>query len=134
MSNGSVAPLDGKDHEAAVKVVYSLLFGNKLPYNRKAEIMKHSCWGAAMSDMNKRVSKLSAEDLTLLAKFFGADGPAMDWDAPRPGFRHRAEADQGYDTFDDAYTRFAGRGAWDVDLTRSSFRRSMVWNRVLASQ
>ena len=47
-----------------------------------------------------------------LAKFFGADGPAMDGDAPRPGFRHRAEADQGYDSFDDAYTRFAGRGAW----------------------
>ena len=47
-----------------------------------------------------------------MAKFFGADGPAMDGDAPRPGFRHRAEADQGYDTFDDAYTRFAGRGAW----------------------
>ena len=22
------------------------------------------------------------------------------------------EADQGYDSFDDAYTRFAGRGAW----------------------
>ena len=47
-----------------------------------------------------------------VAMFFGADGPAMDGDAPRPGFRHRAEADQGYDTFDDAYTRFAGRGAW----------------------
>ena len=47
-----------------------------------------------------------------VAKFFGADGPAMDGDAPWPGFRHGAEADQGYDTFDDAYTRFAGRGAW----------------------
>jgi hypothetical protein len=44
--------------------------------------------------------------------FFGADGPAQDGDAPRPGFRHRADEDRGYDTFDDAYTRFAGRGAW----------------------
>ena len=56
----SAAPLlDSKDDEIAVKVVYSLLFGNKVPYNRKAEIMKHSCWEAAMSDMNKRVNKLS---------------------------------------------------------------------------
>ena len=44
--------------------------------------------------------------------FFDADGPAEDGNAPRPGFRHREEADRGYDTFDDAYTRFAGRGAW----------------------
>jgi len=72
-AHSAVAPLDAKDHEAAVKVVYSLLFGNTLPHNRKAEIMKHSCWGAAMSELNKRVGKLSADDLTLVAKFFGAE-------------------------------------------------------------
>ena len=47
--------------------------------------------------------------------FAGQDAPlrpAEDGDAPRPGFRHRADEDRGYDTFDDAYTRFAGRGAW----------------------
>ena len=48
-----------------------------------------------------------------MATFFGADGPAEGENAPRPGFRHRAEAERGYDTFDDAYTRFAGRGAWE---------------------
>ena len=51
--------------------------------------------------------------LNRMATFFGADGPAEDGNAPRPGFRHRAEAERGYDTFDDAYTRFAGRGAWE---------------------
>ena len=50
--------------------------------------------------------------LNRTALFFGANGPAEDGDAPRPGFRHRADEDRGYDTFDDAYTRFAGRGAW----------------------
>ena len=50
--------------------------------------------------------------LNRMATFFGADGPVEDWNAPRPGFRHGAEAERGYDTFDDAYTRFAGRGAW----------------------
>ena len=50
--------------------------------------------------------------LNRTAVFFGANGPAEDGDAPRPGFRHRADEDRGYDTFDDAYTRFAGRGAW----------------------
>ena len=49
--------------------------------------------------------------LNRMAALF-ADGPAEDGDAPRPGFCHREEADKGYDTFDDAYTRFAGRGAW----------------------
>ena len=50
--------------------------------------------------------------LNRTAAFFGADGPAQDGHAPRPGFRHRADEARGYDTFDDAYTRFAGRGAW----------------------
>ena len=50
--------------------------------------------------------------LNRVGMFFGADGPAEDGNAPRPGFRHREEEDRGYDTFDDAYTRFAGRGAW----------------------
>ena len=31
------------------------------------------------------------------------------------GHTGREEADKGYDTFDDAYTRFAGRGAWSRD-------------------
>ena len=48
-----------------------------------------------------------------MATFFGADGLAEDGNAPRPGFRHREEADRGHDTFDDPYTRFAGRGAWE---------------------
>ena len=64
----AVAPLDAKDQEAAVKVLYSLLFGNKLPHNRKAEIMKYSCSGAVMPEMNKHVNKLSADDLTLVAR------------------------------------------------------------------
>ena len=63
--------------------------------------------------------------LNRTAAFFGADGPAQDGHAPRPGFRHRADEARGYDTFDDAYTRFAGRGAWSWGLTRSSFRCSM---------
>ena len=60
--------------------------------------------------------------LNRVGKFFGADGPAEDGNAPRPGFRHREEADRGYDTFDDAYTRFAGRGAWSQGFDPSSFR------------
>ena len=59
------------------------------------------------------VSPKSSHLLNRMATFFGADGPAEDGNAPRPGFRHRAEAERGYDTFDDAYTRFAGRGAWE---------------------
>ena len=71
--------------------------------------------------------------LNRMATFFGADGPAEDGNAPRPGFRHGAEAERGYDTFDDAYTRFAGRGCrGGVVLTWSSFRRSMIWNIVLS--
>jgi hypothetical protein len=50
--------------------------------------------------------------LNRTAAFLGADGPAQDGNAPRPGFRCRADEDKGYDPFDDAYTRFAGRGAW----------------------
>ena len=72
-THSAVAPLSATDHDTAVKVVYSILFGKKFPSNRKAEIMKHSCWGAAMSELNKRVGKLSADDLTLVAKFFGAE-------------------------------------------------------------
>ena len=72
-SAAPVAPLDAKDLEAAVKVVYSILFGNKLPHGRNAEIMKYSCWEASMSDLTKRINKLSADDLTLVARFFGAE-------------------------------------------------------------
>merc|ERR1719235_544204 len=40
-ANSAATPLDAKDQEAAVKVIYGLLFGTKLPHNRKAEIMKY---------------------------------------------------------------------------------------------
>ena len=51
--------------------------------------------------------------LNRTALFFGANGPAEDGDAPRPGFRHREEADKGYDTFDDAV--HAVCGTWGVE-------------------
>merc|ERR1719379_2543860 len=57
--------LDAKDQKAAMEVVYKILFGSKLPGNKKGAIMKHSVWDGTMSDMNKRVEKLSAADLTL---------------------------------------------------------------------
>ena len=63
-----MALLGAKEHEAAVKVIHGLLFGNRLPHNRKAEIMKYSCSGAVMPEMNKHVNKLSADDLTLVAR------------------------------------------------------------------
>jgi predicted esterase len=69
----AVAPLDAKESEAAVKVVYSLLFGNKTPHNRRAEIMKYSCTEDKMSDMHNKVNKLSEDDFTLVARFFGAE-------------------------------------------------------------
>jgi predicted esterase len=72
-ANSTAAPLDAKDNEAAVKVVYGLLFGNKVPHNRKAEIMKYTIWEDAATSMENRVKKLSAEDLRLVARFFGAD-------------------------------------------------------------
>ena len=46
--------------------------------------------------------------------FFGADGPAEDGAAPRPGFRHRADKEKGYDTFDDACVH-ALRGTGGVE-------------------
>lgn len=64
--------LDAKDQEAALRVVYGLLFGNQLPHSRRGEIMKYSCWEAGMADMHRRVEKLSAADLALAGKFFGA--------------------------------------------------------------
>ena len=65
--------------------------------------------------------------LNRMATFFGADGPAEDGHAPRPGCRHRAEAELGYDTFDDAYTRFAGGGAWERGCEGARLWRSGRW-------
>jgi predicted esterase len=67
-------PVDGKDLEAAVKVLYHTLFGNKVPHNRRAEIMKYSCWEGKYEDIQKNVNKISEEDLKLVARFFGAEG------------------------------------------------------------
>ena len=50
--------------------------------------------------------------LNRVARFFGAGESAEDGNAPRPGFRRRADEERGYDAFDDAYSWFAGRGAW----------------------
>ena len=50
--------------------------------------------------------------LNRVARFFGGGESAEDGNAPRPGFRRRADEERGYDAFDDAYSRFAGRGAW----------------------
>ena len=50
--------------------------------------------------------------LNRVARFFGGGESAEDGNAPRPGFRRKADEERGYDAFDDAYSRFAGRGAW----------------------
>jgi len=75
-ARSEAAPLDAKGQEAAAKLLYSLLFGTKQPHNRRAEIMKHSCWCGAVSVLNKRVNKLSADDLAIVARFFGAESCA----------------------------------------------------------
>jgi predicted esterase len=72
-ANSAVAPLDAKESEAAVKIVYGLLFGNKMPHNRRAEIMKYSCTEGPIADIAKHIKKLSADELTLVARFFGAE-------------------------------------------------------------
>merc|ERR1719191_2041720 len=64
--------LDEKDYEAAVKVVYGLLFDKKAPHNRKAEIMKYSITEDPMADMHRRVAGLSTDKLKLVVKLFGA--------------------------------------------------------------
>merc|ERR1719235_134398 len=68
----SIAPLDAKEMEAAVKVVYTILFKDKTPHNRRAEIMKYSIWDGKPEDIQKACKKLSDEDLALAARFFGA--------------------------------------------------------------
>jgi predicted esterase len=72
-ANCATPPLDAKELEAAVKVVYGVLFGNKVPHNRRAEIMKYSCWEGDYKDVEKAVKKLSDDDLSLVARFFGAE-------------------------------------------------------------
>merc|ERR1719258_515268 len=79
----SVAPLDAKNLEAALKVVYSVLFGNKTPHNRRAEIMKYSCWEGDYKDVEKAVKKLSDDDLSLVARFFGAESSCAREDLTR---------------------------------------------------
>merc|ERR1719313_1886119 len=55
-------PLDGKDLENAVKALYTVLFGSKTPHNRRAEIMKYSCWEGKYEDIEKAVKKHLSDD------------------------------------------------------------------------
>lgn len=74
-ANTAVAPLNAKEYEAAVKVVYQILFKDKVPHNRRAEIMKYNCWEGKLNDLATQVNAkhLSNDDLTLVARFFGAE-------------------------------------------------------------
>ena len=74
--------LDEKDYEAAMNVVYGLLFTKKKPHNRKYEIMKYSVTEDPMADMLRRVAGLSTDELNLVAKLLGA-ASCTPWDLGR---------------------------------------------------
>merc|ERR1719235_255622 len=72
MKAQDIPPLDAKEMEAAVKVVYHILFKDKVPHNRRAEIMKYSIWDGKYDEVQKACKKLSDDELDLVARFFGA--------------------------------------------------------------
>jgi hypothetical protein len=71
MKAHSIPALDAKEMEAAVKVIYTILFNNKVPHNRKAEIMKYSIWESKAEEIQKACKKISDDELAIVARFFG---------------------------------------------------------------
>jgi len=74
--------LDEKDYEAAMNVVYGLLFTKKKPHNRKYEIMNYSVTEDPMADMHRRVAGLSTDEFNLVAKLLGV-ASCTPWDLSR---------------------------------------------------